>query len=62
VAKPKAHGQAIIKTLTIVTVAKVKFPIARNQTTKVVTAIKIITGTNQPVILSVSFWMGALEF
>ena len=49
VAKPKAQGQAIIKTPTIVIIANVKLPVILNQIIKVAIAITITAGTNQAV-------------
>ena len=61
VAKPKAQGQAIIRTPTVVIKAREILPITINQSTKVAMAIAITTGTNQPVTWSANLWMGAFE-
>ena len=55
VAKPRAQGQAIIKTPTVVIMARVTFPMVLNQIIKVRIAMAITTGTNHPVILSANF-------
>ena len=49
VANPNAQGQAIIKTPTVVVMAKVIFPVKLNQRIKVAITIAITAGTNQPV-------------
>ncbi|BAY06533.1 hypothetical protein NIES19_58160 (plasmid) [Anabaena cylindrica PCC 7122] len=49
VAKPKAQGQAIIKTPTVVINARVTLPMKLYQRMKVRIAIAITAGTNHPV-------------
>ncbi len=55
VAKPKAQGQAIINTSTIVISPKVGLPMMLNQMMNVAIAIPITTGTNHPVTRSANF-------
>ena len=62
VAKPKAQGQATMRTAKALTKAKIaRFsPPKKYQNTKVKTEIAITTGTKILETLSVSFWIGAL--
>ena len=52
VAKPRAQGQATIRTLTVVINAMVMLPMTLYQRIKVAIAIAITTGTNHPVTRS----------
>ena len=62
VASPKAHGQAIIRTVTAASNPWVNplFPPKTIQSTKDSRAIPIIVGTKTAAIRSTSFWTGAL--
>ena len=63
VARPSAHGQAMISTATALTSAcasRGSGPMAA-QTTKVTTATAITAGTNQAATLSASRWIGARD-
>ncbi len=61
VARPSAHGQAMISTATAATMAKVKRGSGPNtaQAMNAITAASITAGTNQPATWSASRWIGA---
>ena len=59
VARPSAHGQAMISTATEAVKASLAFPVTASQPTAVASAITSITGTNTPEIRSTSRWIGA---
>ena len=63
VASPSAHGQAMIRTDTVLSSARLKAGSgpATSQTTNVSAARPITTGTNTPVTASASRWIGARE-
>ena len=60
VAKPKAQGQAIIKTLIVVTIAKDRLLKNISQTEKVIIPIPITIGTKTLITISAIFCIGAL--
>ena len=60
VASPNAHGQLITRTETARAIAYPTVCPAMSQTTKVMTAIAITTGTKMPETLSAIFAIGAL--
>ncbi len=62
VASPMAQGQAMMSTATALTRAKPSAGCGPNttQTPKVTTAMAMTAGTNQPVTLSTSAWIGSL--
>ncbi len=63
VARPSAHGQAMISTATALTSAWARRGSGPShaQMTNVTTATAITAGTNQPATVSASRWMGARE-
>ncbi len=63
VARPMAHGQAMIRTATAFTRAKLRAGSGPNtsQTRKVRAAAAITAGTNHVVTLSTSAWIGSLD-
>ena len=63
VAKPSAHGQAMIKTETAASkpLARVGAGPTMAQAANAASAASITPGTNQPATLSASFWIGARE-
>ncbi len=63
VARPRAHGQAIMSTATAFTRAKMRAGVGPklNQTMKVAMAMKMTMGTKRLAIRSARRWMGALE-
>ncbi len=63
VASPRAHGQAMIRTVIALTSARLNAGSGpkTSQTTNVKTAIASTTGTKTPVTASASRWIGARE-
>ena len=63
VARPMAHGQAMISTAIALASAKASFGSGprSSQPTKVSAAIAMTAGTNQPVTRSATRWIGAFE-
>ena len=63
VARPIAHGQAMIRTATVFRSAKVRAGSgpSKSQIRNVTAATPITAGTNTALILSARRWMGAFE-
>ena len=63
VARPIAHGQAMIRTATVFRSANVRAGSGpnRSQTKNVTAATPITAGTNTALILSARRWMGAFD-
>ena len=63
VARPSAHGQAMIRTAIVLTRARLNAGAGPNsiQTTKVNAAVARTTGTKTPVTASARRWIGARE-
>ena len=62
VARPKLHGHATTNIVTNMFIAVAKFLLIANHIINAIIAIIIIVGTKYPLILSVTFAIGALVF
>ncbi len=60
VARPRAHGQAMISTATAARTASARSPLTIIHAIRVARAMRITTGTNTPEIRSANRWTGAL--